>query len=108
MNQTKWSSRARSDDILSLVHLTTKALPEARGSFLLCRQTRAVHQVTRIKHEQDPMKCKICNEEMIQKDRWRIGIVGVLLVASMMAAFFVPYFWVLGIFLVMIGCYLIV
>ena len=54
------------------------------------------------------MKCKICNEEMIQKDRWRIGIVGVLLVASMMAAFFVPYFWVLGIFLVMIGCYLIV
>ena len=54
------------------------------------------------------MNCKNCDEEMIQKDRWRIGIVGVLLVASMMAAFFVPYFWVLGIFLVMIGCYLIV
>jgi hypothetical protein len=54
------------------------------------------------------MKCKTCGEEMITKSRLRLFIVGVVLVASVAAAFFVPYLWVPSILFLLIGGYLIV
>ena len=54
------------------------------------------------------VKCKTCNGEMIQKSRFRLFIVGVLMVASLAIAVFVPLFWAPGIILLLTGCYLII
>jgi hypothetical protein len=53
-------------------------------------------------------KCKTCDEEMIQKNRWRLFIVGVLMVTSLTIAAYVPLFWAPGIVLLLTGCYLII
>ena len=45
---------------------------------------------------------------MIQKSRLRLFIVGVVMAASLSLAFVIPYFWIPGILLVLIGFYLIV
>jgi hypothetical protein len=45
---------------------------------------------------------------MVQKSRFRLFIVGVLMVASLAIAVFVPLFWAPGIILLLTGCYLIV
>jgi len=54
------------------------------------------------------MKCKICNGEMIQKDRRRLFIVGALMVVSVVTALFFPFFWAPGIILALTGIYLMV
>ena len=53
------------------------------------------------------IKCKTCGGELIQKSRWRLLVVGFLMVASVAIAFIVPYFWVPGLFLLLTGGYLI-
>jgi hypothetical protein len=45
---------------------------------------------------------------MVQRSRLRLFIVGVLMVASLAIAAFVPLFWAPGIILLLTGCYLIV
>jgi hypothetical protein len=45
---------------------------------------------------------------MVQKSRLRLFIVGVVMVASLAIARFVPLFWAPGIILLLTGCYLIV
>ena len=54
------------------------------------------------------MQCKTCHGEMIQKSRLRLFLVGLLMAASLTLAFFIPYFWIPGILLALIGIYLIV
>ena len=54
------------------------------------------------------MKCQSCNEELIQKSRWRLFIVGCLMIASVAIAWFAPYFWAPGIVFLLTGIYLIV
>jgi hypothetical protein len=54
------------------------------------------------------MKCLACGGEMIQKDRGRLFIVGVLMCASLAVAFVRPFFWLPGIILLLTGLYLIV
>lgn len=54
------------------------------------------------------MKCKACGGAMIQKSRGRLLSVGVLMCASLAIAFFRPWFWLLGIILLLTGLYLIV
>ena len=54
------------------------------------------------------VKCKTCDGEMVQKRRFRLFIVGVLMVASLAIAVFVPLFWAPSIILLLTGCYLIV
>ena len=54
------------------------------------------------------VKCKTCGGEMVQKSRFRLFIVGVLMVASLAIAVFVPLFWTPGIILLLTGCYLII
>ena len=51
------------------------------------------------------MKCKTCGGEMIRKNRLRLFIVGVLMVASIAITAFVPYFWAPGVILVLTGVY---
>ena len=45
---------------------------------------------------------------MVQKSQARLVIVGILMLATIPLNFFVPYFWLPGIFLVLVGGYLIV
>ncbi len=52
--------------------------------------------------------CRTCSGELIQKNRLRLFLVGVLMVAAPGIAFIVPYFWVPGIVLLLTGGYLIV
>ena len=54
------------------------------------------------------LTCRTCGGEMIQKNRWRLFLVGLLMVAAIASAFFVPYFWVLGVLLLPAGAYLMV
>jgi len=53
------------------------------------------------------MQCKTCQGEMIQKSRLRLFVAGSLMVATLALAFFIPYFWLPGIILSLIGIYLI-
>src|SRR5262249_25152927 len=62
---------------------------------------------TPITHD-DIYEMQSCGGEMIQKSRWRLFIVGVLLSASIAIAFFFPYFWAPGIILELTGLYLMV
>ncbi len=52
------------------------------------------------------MKCKTCGGEMIQKNRSRLIVVGVLMVASIGIPFYLPWFWMPGIILLLTGGYL--
>ena len=54
------------------------------------------------------MKCKRCGNEMIQKSRRRLFVVGVAMCASTAIALYVPKFWLPGIILDLTGIYLIV
>ena len=54
------------------------------------------------------MRCNTCHGEMILKSRLRLFITGVLMVSTIQLAFFIPYFWIPGIILSLIGAYLIV
>ena len=45
---------------------------------------------------------------MVRKSRWRLLAVGALMIASIAAAPFVPYFWVPGVVLALTGVYLVV
>ena len=54
------------------------------------------------------MKCKTCNEQMIQKSRGRLFAVGLAQMASLALAFRFPWFWVPGLILFLSGAYLIV
>lgn len=45
---------------------------------------------------------------MIQKSRWRLFIVGFLMSASIVAAFFFSFFWAPGLIFFIIGIYLMV
>lgn len=54
------------------------------------------------------MKCKTCGNEMIQKNRARLFLVGALMIVSIGTVFFIPIFWPPGIILLLTGLYLIV
>jgi hypothetical protein len=54
------------------------------------------------------MTCKTCGGDMIQKSRWRLFLVGVLIIASTGLAVFVPYWWAPGVILLLTGTYLVV
>ena len=54
------------------------------------------------------MKCKTCDGEMIQKNRWRISIVGVLMVVSVALAAVLPLLLAPGVLLLLAGSYLII
>jgi hypothetical protein len=54
------------------------------------------------------MKCATCGQEMVKKSRARLLIVGALMLATIPLVFFIPYFWLLDIFLALAGGYLIV
>jgi hypothetical protein len=54
------------------------------------------------------MQCRTCGEEMIQKSRRRLLVVGALMVASIGLAPFVPFLWAPGILLFLAGVYLLV
>lgn len=54
------------------------------------------------------MTCKTCGGEMLQKNRWRLFLVGVLMIAAAGIAVFVPYFWAPGVILALAGAYLVV
>jgi hypothetical protein len=51
------------------------------------------------------MKCKTCNEEVIQKSRVRLLAAGILMLASF-ALVFVTLFWTPAIALTLTGAYL--
>jgi len=53
------------------------------------------------------VKCKTCGGELIRKDRRRLFVVGLLMIASLALAFIIPYFWAPGIILLLTGGYLI-
>ena len=53
------------------------------------------------------MNCPTCGGPIIQKSPARLGAVGVLMVASLGAALFVPLLWAPAIFLAAVGGYLI-
>jgi hypothetical protein len=57
---------------------------------------------------QNKFSCPTCRGELIQKSKVRLVIVGGCMVASIAIAFFVPWFWVPGIVLGLIGIYLLV
>ena len=52
--------------------------------------------------------CNTCGGEMIQKSRWRLLIVGVLMLAAIGGVLLTPLFWAPGIILMLTGAYLIV
>ncbi len=54
------------------------------------------------------MKCKTCGGEMIQKNRARLIVVGLLMIASLSVAHYFPLFWAPGIILFLTGIYLLV
>ena len=54
------------------------------------------------------MVCKTCGGEMIQKNRWRLFLVGVLMIASLGIAAIVPYYCAPGVILSLTGAYLVV
>jgi len=54
------------------------------------------------------IKCKTCGGEIIQKNRWRLFIVGALMSASLAIAAFVRLFWIPGLILLVTGSYLMV
>jgi hypothetical protein len=52
-------------------------------------------------------KCATCGGEMIQKNRPRLFVAGVLMLASIALTPFVPYFWAPGVLLALTGAYLL-
>ena len=54
------------------------------------------------------MKCKICGSEMIQKSRFRLGIVGVFMTATIAIPFYYPLFWLPALVMFLAGAYLLV
>jgi hypothetical protein len=57
---------------------------------------------------QDKPFCPTCGGELIHKSKVRLIVVGGCMVASIAIAFFIPWFWVPGIILALIGIYLLV
>jgi hypothetical protein len=58
--------------------------------------------------EHCPMKCSTCHSELMQKNRARLFVVGVLMIGAMGLIAVVPYFWAPGIILGLTGIYLII
>jgi hypothetical protein len=54
------------------------------------------------------VKCSTCGGEMVQKSPLRLFVAGMLMVASLAIAAFVPYFLAPGIILLLAGIYLMV
>jgi hypothetical protein len=54
------------------------------------------------------MKCKTCGEQMVQKSRLRLSVVGLLMLLSPAIAFRFAWFWAPGIILFLTGAYLLV
>ena len=53
------------------------------------------------------MKCPACGNELIQKPRLRLIVVGILMMSSSAIAYAVPWFWTPAIILILAGLYLI-
>jgi hypothetical protein len=52
-------------------------------------------------------KCKACGGDMVQKSRLRLIVVGVLMIAALAVAPYIPFLWAPGIILFLAGAYLI-
>ena len=54
------------------------------------------------------MTCRTCGGEMIQRSRWRLFLVGVLMMAAISLAAIDSYLWVPGVLFLLVGAYLVV